>query len=56
MLCNANPRKNKTIKRNGHKEYSDEAQGPKEPKMTRDTKSQQLLDEVPQTYFYQEVW
>ena len=45
-----------TAKKNGHKEYWDEAQGPREPKMTRDTKSHQLLDKVSQTYFYQEIW
>ena len=30
MLCNANPKtkKTKTIKKNGHKEQKDEAQGP----------------------------
>ena len=59
-LCNVNPKKNtqkkKTAKKNGHKEYWDEVQGPWEPKMTRDTKSHQLLDEVSQTYFYQKVW
>ena len=27
MLCNANPKKTKTTKRNGHKEQRDEAQG-----------------------------
>ena len=49
-------KKMKTTKKNGHKEQREEAQGPRVPKMTRDTKSHQLLDEVSQTYFYQEVW
>ena len=49
-------KKMKTTKKNGHKEQREEAQGPREPKMTRDTKSHQLLDQVSQTYFYQEVW
>ena len=35
---------------------SNEAQGPRKPRQTRDTESHQLLDEVSQTYFYQEVW
>ena len=43
--------KPKQQKKNGHKEYWDEAQGPWKPKMTRDTdtESHQLLDEVSQT-------
>ena len=45
-----------TTKKNGHKEKSNEVQGPKKPKKIKDTKSHQLLDEVSQTYFYQEVW
>ena len=49
-------KKKKRAKKNGHKEYWDEAQEPWEPKMTKDTRSHQLLDEVSQTYFYQEVW
>ena len=57
MLCNINPRKkkNKTKqkpKNNGHKENSNEAQGPRKPRQIRDTESHQLLDEVSQTYFY----
>ena len=48
--------KPKQQKKNGHKEYWDEAQGPWKPKMIRDTKTHQLLDKVSQTYFYQEVW
>ena len=60
MLCNANPRnkenKNKKPKNNGHKEYSNKAQGPRKPRKIRDTESRQLLDEVSQTYFCQEVW
>ena len=59
MLCNVNPRKTKKIKvtkKNGHKEQSDKAQRPNKSKKIRDTKSHQLLDEVSQTYFYQEVW
>ena len=58
MLCNANPRnkENKKPKNNGHKEYSNEAQGPRKLRKIRDTKSHQLFDEVSQTYFYQEVW
>ena len=59
MLCNANPKNKenkKTTKKNGHKEYSDKAQGPNKSKKIRDTKSHQLLDKVSQTYFYQEVW
>ena len=39
-------KESKTIKRNGHKEQRDKAQGPKKPKMIRDTESHQLLDEV----------
>ena len=39
-------KESKTIKRNGHKEQRDEAQGPRKPKMIRDTESHQLLDEV----------
>ena len=35
---------------------SNEAQGPRKPRQIRDTESHQLLDEVSQTYFYQEVW
>ena len=45
-----------TTKKNGHKEKSNEVQGPKKPKKIKDTKSHQLLDEVSQTYFYQKVW
>ena len=58
MLCSANPRnkENKKPKNNGHKEYSNEAQGPRKPRKIKDTESHQLLDEVSQTYFYQEVW
>ena len=43
--------KPKQQKKNGHKEYWDETQGPWKPKMTRDTdtESHQLLDEVSQT-------
>ena len=51
-----NKEKIKTTKKNGHKEQSDEPQGPRNLKMIRDTKSHQLLDKVSQTYFYQEVW
>ena len=49
MLCNANPKnkENKITKKNGHKEQRYEVKGPREPKMTRDTKSHQLLEEVP---------
>ena len=43
-------------KNNGHKGKSNEAQGPRKPRQIRDTESHQLLDEVSQTYFYQEVW
>ena len=49
-------KESKTTKRNGHKEQRNEAQGPRKPKMIRDTKSHQLLDDVSQTYFYQEDW
>ena len=35
---------------------SNEAQGPRKPRQIRDTESHQLLEEVSQTYFYQEVW
>ena len=49
-------RKTKTAKKNGHEEQKDEAQGPRKLKMIRDIKSHQLLDDVSQTYFYQEVW
>ena len=49
-------KKTKLQKENGHTEYWDEAQGPWKPKMTRGTGSHQLLDEISQTYFYQEVW
>ena len=60
MLCNANPRnkekKKKKAKNNGHKEYSNEAQGPRGQREIRDTESHQSLDEESQTYFYQEVW
>ena len=58
MLCNANPRneEKQKLKNNGHKEYSNEAQGPRNPRRIRDTKSHQLLDEESQIYFYQEVW
>ena len=54
MVCNANPRnkEKQKPKNNGHKEYSNEAQGPRNPKRIRDTKSHQLLDEESQTYFY----
>ena len=43
-------------KNNGHRGMSNEAQGPRKPKETRDTEAHQLLDEVSQTYFHQEVW
>ena len=57
MLCNANPRKQKTKPKNKcHKGQSNEAQGPRRPKQIRDTESHKLLDEESQTYFYQEVW
>ena len=49
-------KKTKTTKKNGHKEQRDEAHEPRKPKMTRDKKSHQLLNELPQTYFYQEVY
>ena len=49
-------KKTKSTKKNGYKEQRDEAQGPRKPKITRDTKSHQLFDKVSQTYFYQEVW
>ena len=45
--------KTKKPKNNGHKEYSNEAQGPRK---IRNTESHQLLDEVSQTYFCREVW
>ena len=48
--------KNQRTKNNGHKGKSNEAQGPRKPRQIRDTESHQLLDEVSQTYFYQEVW
>ena len=58
MLGNANPKnkENKKPKNNGHKEYNNEAQIPRKPRQIKDTESHQLLDEVSQTYFYQEVW
>jgi len=55
MLYNTNPKnkkKPKQQKKNGYKEYWDEAQRPWKLKMTRDTESHRLLDEVSQTYFY----
>ena len=47
MLCNANPRnkENTKPKNNGHKEYSNEAQGPCNPRRIKDAKSHKLLDE-----------
>ena len=57
MLCNANPRKKKKkTKNSGHKGKNNEAQGPRRPRQIRDKESHQLLDEVSQTYFYQEIW
>ena len=35
---------------------SNETQRPRKPRQIRDTESCQLLDEVSQTYFFQEVW
>ena len=55
MLCNANPRNREKKKKMVTKD-SNEAQGPRKPRKIRDTESHQLLDEVSQTYFYQEVW
>ena len=49
-------KKIKKTKNNGHKGKSKEAQRPRKPRQIKDTKSHQLLDEVSQTYFYQEVW
>ena len=49
-------KKTRTTKKNAHKEQSNEAQGPRKPKKTRDIESHQLLDEMSQTYFYKEVW
>ena len=43
-------------KNHGHKGQSNEAQGPRRPRQIKDKKLHQLLDEVSQTYFYQEVW
>ena len=58
MVCNANPRnkEKQKPKSNGHKKNNNEAQGPRKSRQIRDTESHQLLDEVPQTYFYQKVW
>ena len=56
MQCKSQKKRKQKPKNNGHKEQSNEAQGPRKPKMTRDTESHQLLDKVSQTYFYQEVW
>ena len=53
MQCKS--QKTKKSKNNGHKKNSNEAQGPRKPRQIRDTESHQLLDEVSQTYFYQEV-
>ena len=53
MQCKSQKNKEKTkiTKKNGHKEQSNEAQGPRKLKETRDTKSHQLLDKESQTYF-----
>ena len=56
MQCKFQKQRKQKPKNNGHKQQSNEAQGPRKPKMTKDTKSHQLLDEVSQIYFYQEVW
>ena len=57
MICNANPRnKENKNQRTMVTKNSNEAQGPRKPRQIRDTESHQLLDEVSQTYFYQEVW
>ena len=58
MLCNANPRnrENKKNQRTMVTKNNNEVQGQRKPRQIRDIKSHQLLDEVSQTYFYQEVW
>ena len=59
MLCNANPKKQikqKQQRRMVTKNKKNEAQGPRRPRQIRDKESHQLLDEVSQTYFYQEIW
>ena len=57
MLCNANPRnKENKNQRTMVTKNSNEAQGSRKPRQIKDTESHQLLDEVSQTYFYQEVW
>ena len=55
MQCKSQKQKQK-IKNNGRKGKNNEAQGPRKPRQIKDTESHQLLDEVSQTYFYQEVW
>ena len=56
LIAKKKKKKTKNSRKNGHKEFWDEAQGPKEPRMTRDKELHQSLDEVSQTHFYQEVW
>ena len=56
MQCKSQKQRKQKPKNNGHKEQSNEAQGPRKPRMIKGTELHQLLDEVSQTYFYQEIW
>ena len=47
--------KNQRTKNNGHKGKTMKHKDHKSQRMIRDIDSHQLLDEVSQTYFYQEV-